>query len=73
MSLRATDGTASVLLGNDGTLGSERVFANGPSPRAVPVGDFTGDCIPALVPAGETVDVLPGPGDGTFAPQAFRS
>jgi hypothetical protein len=31
------------------------------------VGDFTGDGIPDLVTAGQTVDVLPGNGDGTFA------
>ena len=30
------------------------------------VGDFTGDAIPDLVTAGQTVDVLPGLGDGTF-------
>ena len=37
------------------------------SPRAVAVGDFTGDGIPDLVTGGQTVDVLPGIGDGTFA------
>jgi hypothetical protein len=31
------------------------------------VGDFTGDGIPDLVIAGQTVEVLPGLGDGTFA------
>ena len=56
----------SVLLGNgDGTLVWCSVSYG--SPRAVAVGDFTGDGIPDLVTGGQTVDVLPGIGDGTFA------
>jgi hypothetical protein len=64
--------TVSVLLGNgDGTLSYDYSgssdFATGKSPRAVAVADFTGDGIPDLVTAGQTVDVLPGLRDGTFA------
>jgi hypothetical protein len=60
--------SVSVLLGlGGGTLGGESVFATGQSPVAVEVGDFTGDGIPDLVTAGQTMDVLPGLGDGTFA------
>ena len=63
-------GTASVLLGNgDGTLrysGPASDFATGWYPQAVAVGDFTGDGILDLVTAGQTVDILPGFGDGTF-------
>jgi FG-GAP-like repeat/Calx-beta domain len=60
-----------VLLGNgDGTFGQYDLnwpqFDTGPDPRAVAVGDFTGDGIPDLVSAGQTVDVQPGLGDGWF-------
>lgn len=55
-----------VLLSNgDGTLGYS--YSTGGSVRAMAVGDFTGDGILDLVSAGQTVDVLPGNGDGTFA------
>ena len=37
-----------------------------PDPRAVAVGDFTGDGIPDLVVAGQGVVILPGLGDGRF-------
>jgi FG-GAP-like repeat len=37
------------------------------------VGDFTGDGIPDLVTGGLTVDILPGLGDGTFAPPIHNS
>jgi hypothetical protein len=78
------DHTVSVLLGNgDGTLSydwrygddgiSSSNFATGPFPRAVAVGDFTGDGIPDVVTAGQTVDVLPGLGDGTFDAPISRS
>jgi hypothetical protein len=64
-------GTVSVLLGNgDGTLSydwhSPRDFAAGLSPRAVAVGDFTGDGKADLVVAGQSVNMLAGRGDGTF-------
>jgi hypothetical protein len=35
------------------------------------VGDFTGDGMPDLVTAGETLAVRPGLGDGTFAPPSY--
>jgi hypothetical protein len=58
------------LLGNgDGTFDPDswyRQFVASPDLRAVAVGDFTGDGIPDLVTAGQTVDVLRGHGDGWF-------
>ena len=64
------EATVSVLMGNgDGALHNWYNFATGGHPRAVAVGDFTGDGIFDLVTAGfSTVNVLPGLGDGTFAP-----
>jgi len=63
-------GSVSVLLGNgNGTLSysaGSSDFSTGPSPQAVAVGDFTGDGIPDLVAAGQTVDILPGRSGGTF-------
>jgi hypothetical protein len=53
----------------DGTFDPDswyRQFVTGLDPRAVAVGDFTGDSIPDLVTAGQTVDVLRGHGDGWF-------
>ena len=41
-------------------------FLTGSDVRGLAVGDFTGDGIPDLISAGETVDVLRGHGDGTF-------
>jgi hypothetical protein len=62
-------GVVSVLLGNrDITLSynyQTSDFPAGPSPATVAVGDFTGDGIPDLVTAGQTVAVLPGIDDGT--------
>jgi hypothetical protein len=61
----------SVWLGNgDGTLRNS-YWASGPSNLAGAVGDFTGDGMPDLVTAGETLDVRPGLGDGTFAPPSY--
>jgi Calx-beta domain/FG-GAP-like repeat/FG-GAP repeat len=55
-----------VLLSNgDGTL--RYSYGAVGSVWRMAVGDFTGDGIPDLVTAGQTVDVLPGNGDGTFA------
>jgi hypothetical protein len=54
------------MLGNgDGTFGYSE-FATSQDPRAVAVGDFTGEGIPDLVVAGQAVDVLTGRGNGTF-------
>lgn len=62
-------GTVSVLLGDgNGSLGLPAEVATGWYPRAVTVGDFTGDGILDLATAGQTVDILPGNGDGTFRP-----
>jgi hypothetical protein len=61
----------SVWLGNgDGTLRNS-YWASGPSNLGGAVGDFTGDGMPDLVTAGETLDVRPGLGDGTFAPPSY--
>jgi hypothetical protein len=57
-------GTDVLLSNGDGTL---RYSGAVGSVWAMAVGDFTGDGIPDLVTAGQTVDVLPGNGDGTFA------
>ncbi len=61
-------GTVSVLLGTDIGLGTPASFTTGLYPRALTVGDFTGDGILDLATAGNTVDILPGNGDGTFIP-----
>jgi hypothetical protein len=60
-----------VLLGNGNSSPSYPWYDGGnydtgPFPEAVAVGDFTGDGIPDLVTAGNTVDILRGFGDGTF-------
>jgi hypothetical protein len=64
--------TVSVLLGNgDGTLRYNWYssdFAASWSPRALTVGDFTGDGILDIATAGQTVDILPGLGNGAFQP-----
>jgi Calx-beta domain/FG-GAP-like repeat/FG-GAP repeat len=63
----------SVWLGNgDGTLRNS-YWASGPSNLAGAVGDFTGDGIPDLVTTGETLDIRPGLGDGTFAPPSHSA
>src|SRR5262249_59023347 len=60
-------GTVSVLLTNrSGALGSPVNYNTGWYPRAVTVGDFTGDGKLDLATAGQTVDILPGLGSGTF-------
>jgi hypothetical protein len=64
-------GIGYAVLGNgDGTFGpghfDGQEFVTGPDSRAVAVGDFTGDGIPDLVVASQTVDVLRGHGDGWF-------
>jgi hypothetical protein len=72
-------GSVSVLLGSgDGTFQSHVDYAAGFSPRAVAIGDFTGDGIPDLVVADEGsfdghdplggLRILRGNGDGTFQP-----
>jgi hypothetical protein len=60
------NGTFSLYLGEN--FGN---FDTGPFPRAVAVGDFTGDGIPDLVTAGWTVDILPGLGEGDFGISLF--
>jgi hypothetical protein len=60
--------TVAVLLGTDTGLGSPASYNTGWYPRAVTVGDFTGDEILDLATVGNTVDILPGNGDGTFIP-----
>jgi hypothetical protein len=47
-------------------LGAAASYATGWYAQAVTVGDFTGDGILDLATAGQTVDILPGLGDGTF-------
>jgi len=62
------NGTVSVLLGSATGLGAPTNFTTGWYPQAVTVGDFTGDGILDLATAGQTVDILPGYGNGTFSP-----
>ncbi|HZN65575.1 MAG TPA: FG-GAP-like repeat-containing protein [Tepidisphaeraceae bacterium] len=65
-----------VLLGSaTGALNLEfpMQFDTGESPRALAVGDFTGDGVPDVVTAGQTVEVLRGYGNGTFAPPVSNS
>ena len=62
------NGTVSVLLGSATGLGAPTNFTTGWYPQAVTVGDFTGDGILDLATAGQTIDVLPGYGNGTFNP-----
>jgi Calx-beta domain/FG-GAP-like repeat len=54
--------TVSVLLGNTAGLGAPTNFTTGSFPRAVTVGDFTGDGILDLAAAG----ILAGEGNGAF-------
>ena len=65
-------GSVSVLLGNgDGTLRynwSSSDYTASWYTTAVSVGDFTGDGILDIATAGQTVDILPGLGNGTFQP-----
>jgi hypothetical protein len=65
-----------VLLGSaTGALNLEfpMQFDTGESPRSLAVGDFTGDGVPDVVTAGQTVEVLRGIGNGTFAPPVSNS
>ena len=65
-----------VLLGSaTGALNLEfpMQFDTGESPHALAVGDFTGDGVPDVVTAGQTVEVLRGYGNGTFAPPVSNS
>ena len=65
-------GSVSVLMGNgDGTLRYAwwtNDYAASWYTTAVTVGDFTGDGILDIAAAGQTVDILPGLGNGTFQP-----
>ncbi len=78
------DATVSVLLGNgDGTFAPQVTYPVGINPSSIAVGDFNGDGHLDLVTAnnngynpngnGNTVSVLLGNGDGTFAPQVTYS
>jgi len=61
--------SVTVMLGaGTGVLGSPTSFNTGFYARALTVGEFTGDGILDLATAGQTVDILPGLGDGTFRP-----
>ena len=73
-------GSVSILLGkNDGTFAPEVEYPVGSHPTAVVVGDFNGDGIPDLAVTNygggkvDTVSVLLGKGDGTFAPHVDYS
>src|SRR5439155_20682718 len=73
-----SQGTLSLLLGNgDGSFRPRVDTAVGGVPRAVAVGDFNGDGLLDVVAAkqlSETVSVLLGHGNGTFAaPQVFAA
>src|SRR5262245_45331871 len=74
--------TVSVLLGNgDGTFQAAHLFATGPSPLSVAVGDFNGDGLLDLATANydyysiedNDVSILIGNGDGTFSPAVSLS
>jgi hypothetical protein len=66
--VNSDSGTVTVSLGADAgdPLGGARGYNTGWYPRAVTAGDFTGDGVLDLATAGQTVDILPGHGDGTF-------
>lgn len=72
-----SDGTVSVRLGNaDGTFGARLDYPAGLTPRALALGDVTGDGVPdVVVNSGQFTPryyVLAGLGDGTLgAPQFF--
>ncbi|MCI0359424.1 MAG: FG-GAP-like repeat-containing protein [Planctomycetaceae bacterium] len=69
VTLNSDYGLASVLLTTaTGTLGPVATYATGWYPRALTIGDFTNDGILDLATAGQTVDILPGLGNGTFRP-----
>ncbi len=71
----AASDVVSVLLGNgDGSFGADAEFATGHIPNSLAVGDLNGDGRLDLVTANadsltNTVSVLLGNGDGTFAPR----
>jgi hypothetical protein len=78
MVIASNSGGIKLLRGNgDGTFQVQQAFATGQGPGAVAVGDLNRDGKPDLVVAnygtllqpGNTVSVLLGNGDGTFAPQ----
>ncbi len=61
--------SVSVFLGaGNGTLGTPTDYLTGWSPQAVAIADFTNDGKVDLITVGQTVDVLPGLGNGTFQP-----
>ena len=62
-------GWATVLLGTaSGALGNPASYFTGWYPQALTVGDFTSDGILDLATGGQTIDILPGLGNGTFRP-----
>jgi hypothetical protein len=71
VAVNADYGAVTVALGANTGLDPAYSYATGWYPQAVTVGDFTGDGVLDLATAGQTVDILPGLGDGTFQ-EVFR-